>query len=97
MIQYPNMKYEIFDALRSYFPDNEDILIDCLRFLAGTCKDRKLEWEYRDELRHMGRCPYCGTELQTYVSIERHSEVDYMRDEKMVFDYCPECKEVIDG
>ena len=91
------MKYEIFDALRSYFPDNEDILIDCLRFLAGTCKDRKLEWEYRDELRHMGRCPYCGTELQTYESIERHSEVDYRRDEKMVFDYCPECKEVIDG
>lgn len=74
----PNMRYEVLEALQSYYKDNEDILVDCLLYLDES-----------DELYNMGYCPNCGTKLEEFHYREYHPEVDAY--EEFCELCCPQC------
>lgn len=74
----PNMRYEILEALEEFYKNDEEVLIDCLRYL-----------EEDDEVFQRGYCPNCGTELIAISYREYHPEVDAY--ETLYETVCPEC------
>lgn len=74
----PNMRIEVLEALKEYYKDNEEILIDCLRYL-----------EEDNEVFEMGYCSECGTKLIEFHYKEYHSEVDAY--ENLCELCCPNC------
>lgn len=74
----PNMRYEVLEALREYYKDDDEILVDCLRYLNEDT-----------EVLEMGYCPNCGVKLITISYREYHPEVDAY--EELGEIVCPEC------
>ena len=85
------MKYEIIEAIREYYKDDEAMVVDCLSWLS-TGNLLELVEVARDELISMNYCPYCGNKLQVFTYREYHPEVDEpMRFEERAEMCCPNC------
>ena len=77
-MERPNMRYEILEALKEYYKDNINVLIDCLSYLKED-----------DEITDMGYCSECGAKLITISYREYHPEVDAY---ETLYDIaCPVC------
>lgn len=74
----PNMHPEVIEAIKEYYKDYPDIIVDCLLYLGED-----------DELYSMGYCPNCGSELIDFHYREYHPEVDAY--ENLVELACPCC------
>ena len=85
------MKYEIIDAIREHYKDDESMAVDCLSWLS-TGNLLELVEVARDELISMNYCPYCGSKLQIFTYREYHPEVDEpMQFEERAEMCCPNC------
>ena len=85
------MKYEIIEAIREYYKDDESTIVDCLSWLS-TGNLLELVDVARDELISMNYCPYCGNKLQVFTYREYHPEVDEpMQFEERAEMCCPNC------
>lgn len=75
---------ELYDALKEYYKDDEDILVDCLLYLSDMGVSSA-----DDRLSDMGRCLNCGNKLEFCWHREYHSEINAYEDICDV--YCPSC------
>ena len=108
MSDFPNMLPEVLEAIEEYFKNDEDVLTDCWLYLESLADDKKkvnqLVVNAENKLYDMGRCPNCGSPMQTYKYLEPHTELDGCPMEEMYEKYCPDCdtphqmniKEVVD-
>ena len=78
---------DIIIALKSYYKEDREMLVDCLMRLSPldgiACAD---------EIRGLGYCPECGEKLQNFTWKEYHPEIDsppYF--EQMCELMCPNC------
>lgn len=77
-MERPNMHYEILEALEEFYKNDEEILIDCLRYLGED-----------DEVFQRGYCTNCGAKLISVSYKEYHPEVDAY---EILYDIaCPVC------
>lgn len=85
------MKYEIIEAIKEYYKNDEATITDCFLWLS-THNLLELVDIAREGLISMKKCPYCGKEMQIYTWREYHPEVDPpMQFEEMSEMYCPDC------
>lgn len=82
---------EVVEAVVDYYIHNQDIAADCLLYLASL-KDMRLTVAATKELEDMGRCPECGSKLESYTHLVYHPEVDEPPQYETVTEiYCPQC------
>lgn len=86
---FPNMSYEVLEAVEDKFKDDEEVLADCLVYLAHLEDKTAIEYKAMDALQAMGRCPDCGGKYEVMYYKEYHPEVDAYED--MADMYCPNC------
>lgn len=90
---FPNMSIEVLEAVEEKFKNDEEILIDCLVYLAHLGDEitqvNGVEYKAMDALQRMERCPHCGTKYEVMYYKEYHPEVDAYED--MADMYCPNC------
>lgn len=85
------MHDEVIEAICEYYKDDEDMAADCLLYLA-TLKCLPLAVHAQIALDSMGRCPTCGSKLESYTHQVYHSEVDEpLQHETVTEIYCPRC------
>ena len=93
-----DMHDEVVEAVVEYYKiADEDIAADCLVYLASL-KDTRLAYAAIRELEAMGRCPECGSKLESYTHLVYHPEVDEPpRYEPVTEVYCPRCDIKVGG
>ena len=87
-------QYDIIEAMKDYFKDDEEIFVEALIYLLKSCDPVHGIWikgEIAHELRMMGRCPKCGAKLERIKIYEPHIELDDCPYEIIVEDCCPKC------
>lgn len=84
-----DMSFEILEAIEDKFKDDEEILVDCLTYLANFKDKTIIEYKASNVLEKMNRCPHCGTKYEVMYYREYHPEVDAYED--MADMYCPNC------
>lgn len=89
-MQYPNMASEVIEAIHLMYEDEPSVEADCYLYLTGL-SDKDLVAHAQDALAEMGRCPYCGTRLDYYITKEIHTELDGCPEELIREEYCPHC------
>lgn len=77
-MERPNMRSEIIEAIKNYYHDDIEIMVDCLRYLQED-----------NEVEEMGYCPFCGNKMIVYPYREYHAEVDAW--ENLYEVCCPNC------
>ena len=87
-----DMHDEVVEAVVEHYNGaDEDIAADCLLYLASL-KDTRLAYAAIRELESMGRCPECGSKLESYTHMVYHPEVDEPPCYEPVTEvYCPMC------
>ena len=70
-----DMHDEVVEAVIGYYDSNQDVVVDCLLYLASL-KDVRLAYAATRELEAMNRCPECGSKLESYTHLVYHPEVD---------------------
>lgn len=86
-----DMCNEVVEAVLGYYDSNQDIVVDCLLYLASL-KDMRLAYAATRELEAMERCPECGSKLESYTHQVYHPEVDEPPQYETVTEiYCPQC------
>lgn len=89
-----NMSYEIIEAIESYYKDDEDMIADCMLWLANApWKGMSPFWEW---LNDNSRCDRCGSELKQRAYKEPHNEIGNGVYETLYEWYCPECEKDVD-
>lgn len=95
LLSYPNMYPEILEAIHFMYKNCPDIEVDCYLCLSGLDSDAELAKRVsigaQLALKKMGRCEFCGEELQTYHYKEPHPELEGCPMEEMTEVYCPNC------
>jgi hypothetical protein len=84
---------EIIESIVTYFANDEDTLIQCLRYLYYNTEDDLLKKEVIENISERNYCIECGTKLITYTWDEIHTELEYNNREPMFAEYCPYCDE----
>lgn len=91
----PNMSSEIIEAIHLMYEDDPDVEVDCLLCLSGLRGNLELSRKLADvaelKLEDMGRCIYCGEQLNIRHYKEPHPELDGCPMEDMTKLYCPNC------
>ena len=88
---YPNMRFEIMDAIHLMYEDYPEVEIDCLLYLSHPECVKELSNMAIDALKEKQRCSHCGGFLETIHYQEPHSELDGCPMEDMTEQYCPNC------
>lgn len=92
---YPNMCYEILEAIHLQHEDNPELEVDCLLYLTelrdNWTRTAELSNQAFNKLEEMGRCPYCGEPMQIHRYREPHPELDGCPMEEIAEPYCPNC------
>ena len=92
-----DMHDEVVEAVVDYYDSNQDVVVDCLLYLASL-KDMRLVYAATRELEAMNRCPECGSKLESYTHMVYHSEVDEPPCYEPVTEvYCPRCDIKVGG
>lgn len=86
----PSMASEVIEAIQEFFKTDEEIQVDCLRYL-GRLGNAQLSFTCDQIIEDMGRCPDCGEEYQYMNYREYHPETTPPSWEDMVEQYCPNC------
>lgn len=94
-MNYPNMSYEIIEAIEQAFGDNADLMIDCFLYLTALHENQdfcnQLKQIAEDRLDKINVCPKCGTVMQYSTWKEPHTELGINVYEEMSERYCPNC------
>lgn len=88
---YPNMLYEVMDAIHLMYEDHPEVEIDCMRWLVVALAndyDSMKVVEWFDE-KHL--CMECGNHLATCNTKDYHPECGPGVYEVYTSYYCPEC------
>lgn len=83
------MFYEIKDALESYYSDDTETLIDCLRYLSSI--DKNNHSKCADIAYDLGYCIDCGSKLVEHEYEEHHTELFGCPTEYILELLCPKC------
>ena len=94
-METPIMYSEVLDAIHAYFLVDEEIEVDCLRYLASLQYNSTLACQLGAEadykINQMGRCEKCGEKFQIAHYKEPHPEIGPGCYEDMTEPYCPNC------
>ena len=82
---------EIIESIVTYFANDEDTLIQCLRYLYYNTEDDLLKKEVIENISERNYCIECGTKLITYTWDETHTELEYNNQEWFSCQLCPCC------
>ena len=82
---------EIIESIVTYFANDEDTLIQCLRYLYYNTEDDLLKKEAIENISERNYCIECGTKLIAYTWDEIHTELEYDNREPMSAQFCPIC------
>ena len=85
------MIYEIVEAVKEYYKDEEEVVVDCLNFLGYYIPSEKGGDYCHNEVEEMGYCPVCGNKLQTQTIRSVHFELDGNPIEYSSELFCPQC------
>ena len=87
-----DMHDEVVEAVVEHYKGaDEDIAADCLVYLSSL-KCLPLAVHAQVQLDAMGRCPECGSKLESYTHLVYHPEVDEPPCYEPVTEvYCPRC------
>ena len=92
---YPDMSYEVLEAIHLMYEDYPSIEVDCLLFLSRLMDDsrqvRQLSSYATKKLEDMERCANCGEPLQYYHYKEPHPELEGCPMEDICVLICPTC------
>lgn len=92
---YPNMCYEIIEAIHLMYEDYPDVEVDCLLFISNLSENfseiTKFSNLAKQKLLDMERCSNCGEILQYYHYKEPHPEIEGCPMEDMCVLICPFC------
>lgn len=95
LFYYPDMSYEVLEAIHLMYEDDPSVEVDCLLYLSGLMDDNKqvsqISSHAANKLEEMDRCANCGELLQAHHYKEPHPELDGCPMEDMVEWYCPNC------
>ena len=91
MAKCANMIYEIIEALENYYGDDDDVTVDCMKFLQDKISDLNVTCATMEWFNSHERCRNCGEKLEYRVSKVVHTELDGCPSEKVIEPYCPNC------
>lgn len=95
MSNYPNMSYEVLEAVHLMHEDYPDVEVDCLLYLSKLSKNLSEVGRFsnlaKQKLADMERCTNCGEPLQYYHYKEPHPELEGCPMEDMCVLICPTC------
>lgn len=86
-----NFSREIIDTLCEDFKDDEQLVMDILRYLYYTSTDDKMKSQIVDIFDDYQYCLTCGSKLETYTYEEPHTELNPTAYEIMTDMFCPIC------
>lgn len=87
-----NMSYEVFEAIKDIYSDDNKLVKDCLFYLYHKTTDNKLKLLITDWFKKYGYCIECGSKLQSYEWAESHDELEGSPNEYFSCLICPNCE-----
>lgn len=85
-----SMASEVIEAICEHFKDDEEIQVDCLRYL-GAIGNARLSFCCDQAIEEMNRCSFCGEKYKYMNYRGYHPETTPPSWEDMVEQYCPNC------
>lgn len=89
-MRYTDMSYEIIEAIKNYYDEDEDTLIECLVYLRNHLSSSAIS-NMAKELVDKNICPWCGTDLIVKNEIQAHIELSEVSKEYFTYKACPSC------
>lgn len=91
MYKGENFATEIISLITETFDDDEQLMIDVLKYLYETSEDDYMKSQIVEVFNKHEYCITCGSKLETYTYIEPHTELNPTAYETMTDVYCPIC------
>lgn len=92
MAQVEDYGFEVIEAIKDYYKNDEEIMVGCLVYMRHTLQDNKpLRWSLEEDITELGYCYECGEQLVTHTYMERHTELDGNPIEYVSETLCPRC------
>lgn len=92
---YPDMPYEVLEAVHLMYEDYPEVEVDCLLFISKLSENFSEVTRFsnlaKQKLTDMERCYNCGEILQYYHYKEPHPELEGCPMEDMCVLICPTC------
>lgn len=86
-----NFSTEIVSLITETFDDDEQLMIDILKYLYETSEDDYMKTQIVNVFNKRNYCIDCCSKLQYYEWDEVHTELDYNNVERCGAMYCPIC------
>lgn len=91
MYKGENFSREIIDTLCDDYKDDEQLVMDMLRYLYYTSTDDKMKEQIVMIFNDFNYCLECGSKMQLYEYDEIHDELTYNNVEHIKYYECPIC------
>lgn len=91
MYKGENFATEVISLITETFEDDEQLMIDILRYLYKTSEDDCMILQIIEVFGEYEYCINCGSKLHYYEWDEIHSELDYNNIEHCGAMMCPNC------
>lgn len=91
MYKGENFATEIVSLITETFDDDEQLMIDILKYLYETSEDDYMKSQIVDVFNNHEYCIDCCSKLKTYTYEEPHTELNPIAYETIVDVYCPIC------